>query len=467
MKLRSTAAAPNELQFDCTANNVQPNATRKSPPAASSKFAHLLPLISSAMRSRSFALSLGLLAVLIVLPIPPFLQGVIACLFSIVTISTLYQAVCSVVMALVSENNPLGPEKAPFLVPDYDKMSVCEIPAAEEHTSLKCYSGWLNEVNNYDPDNYHLGMMKSVFIKLDGARLKLTNVANRVPKRSMWNEQVVEKKHLIMTMSRTFDLRNCRVEMMPKGLARKRYFNRKYPMQLIIPNGGGVSANAAGAVVTAEDDGPADNKDTANGGGTSSERTSPDTEVEKLLFLNDFDSTDFGTTILTADTSTLVKKEGLLKASDASQVDLVTPCSDETRLIFFARCDREKEDWYRRFQNASIGAVRDNENPSANFKYVTDKEAQAMRQVTQNLENLSEEERQQQKTEAATKVTTTGGEKKEKKDGEEAVADETELLIPPEEPFDGLLMTPCSARSHPDYVKFMAKYQVRDTAGIY
>lgn len=96
---------------------------------------------------------------------------------------------------------------------------------------------------------------------------------------------------------------------------------------------------------------------------------------------------------------------------------------------------------------SAVGAVRDNENPTANYKYVTDKEAQAMRQVTQNLENLSEEERQQKDSKAS-----TGKENEE--------TDETELQFPPDSQFDGLLMTPCSARSHPDYVKFMAKYQV-------
>lgn len=266
---------------------------------------------------------------------------------------------CSVIVAVVSQNNPMGPERTAFSVPNYDQMSVCEIPAAEEYTSIKSYSGWLNEINSYDPDNYHLGMMKSVFVKLDGTRLKVSNVANRVPKRSMWNETVVDKRSMIVTMNRTFDLRNCRVEMMPKGLARKRYFNRKYPMQLIIPNGGQVRTPeeedmAGGLTMTVERNGNVRREGTPD-------RTSPEemTTEEKVIFLNDFDSSDFGTTILTADTSTLVdqqhKGQHQLKvpegANSGSQTD-TTPCSDEIRLILFARCDREKEDWYRRFLNA-------------------------------------------------------------------------------------------------------------------
>lgn len=373
---------PNELLFDGMEATSGASVKTKPSPTTASSLAHLWPIIISGVSGRNCALSLGLLAVLLVLPIPPFLQGVIACLFSIVTISTLYQVVCSAIVALVSQSNPLGPQRVPFTVPNYDTMSVCEIPAAEEHSSLKCYSGWLNEIHSYDPDNYRPGTMKSVFVRLNGTRLRVSNVANRVPKRSMWNETPVEMRHLLVTMERTFDLRNCRVEMMPKGLARKRYFNRKYPMQLIIPNGGVGLATMKDEV---EEKGAAASAVTPEGD------NSPEGE-KKLLFLNDFDSTDFGTTILTADTSSLVPQNQLRVPETSNPADQ-TPSSDEVRLIFFVRCDREKEDWYRRFQAASVGRVRDSEHPSANYKYVSEKEAQATRLVTQHLENLSDEER--------------------------------------------------------------------------
>ena len=428
-----------QQQVLCSSTGVKDEKPTKSAmtPHQPSYLQLLWPILCNAISGRSFCLCVALLGVLLVLPIPPFLQGVLTCLLSIVTIHTLYQTTCAVVSVVVSQGGSAeGPQRVPFSIPNYDKLSVCEIPAAEEHVSLKSYSGWLNEIHSYDPNNYHLGMMKSVFVKLDGTRLKVSNVANRVPKRSMWNEVPIEKKHLIVTRNRTFDLRNCRVEMMPKGLARKRYFNRKYPMQLIIPNG-----QVTGGTPTAEKTPP----------GT---RNSPEgEETEKLLFLNDFDSTDFGTTILQADTSTLVPQQQQLQVPEGGQqqTDASTPSSEEVRLIFFARADREKEDWYRRFQNASQGLVRDNENPSANYKYVSEKEAQAMRQVTQHLENLTEEQLNERKSPKT---------KEEERDQQE-----TELQFPPDSQFDGLLMTPCSARSHPDYVKFMSKYQVSGRRG--
>lgn len=412
------------------------NATPPQPPPPVSHLTHLLPIISSAIASRNFALSLTLLAILLVAPLPPFLQGVLSCIFSIVTVSGIYKTSCSLIMAVISLNNPNGPETAPFSVPDYTQIPVGEIPVAE---ALKSYCGWLNEINNYDPDNFHIGLTKSVLVKLDGTRLRVSNVANRVPRRSMWNEPVIDKKQLIVTRNRMFDLLNCRVEMVPKGLARKRHFNRKYPIQLIIPNGGLSTYTVVGnpEVATPEKD------------------PSPEME-EKLFFPNDFDSTDFGTTILNSDTASLQQQQQapLLRVplvDNNEQPSDTTPCGDEIRLLLFARCDREKEDWYRRFINASVGAVRDNENPQANIKYVTDKMAHALQQVTQNLENLNEEERQQK-----------GGSTEKKKELTEDVAtDEGEVQFPPDTQFDGLLMTPCSSRSHPDYVKFMAKYQVR------
>lgn len=59
------------------------------------------------------------------------------------------------------------------------------------------------------------------------------------------------------------------------------------------------------------------------------------------------------------------------------------PCGDETRLLLFARCDREKEDWYRRFKAASKGLVheQDLQVPMARFVDDTDLQAAAAQQA--------------------------------------------------------------------------------------
>lgn len=114
----------------------------------------------------------------------------------------------------------------------------------------------MNEINNYDPNNYHISMTRSVYIKLEGSSLRIANTTARIPKREMWNEVPTDINKLIFTNIRTYNLLGCKIEMLPRGLARKRwaqrsykslinftilkhlsrYFGRKYPIQLIIKN---------------------------------------------------------------------------------------------------------------------------------------------------------------------------------------------------------------------------------------
>lgn len=63
--------------------------------------------------------------------------------------------------------------------------------------------------------------------------------------------------------------------------------------------------------------------------------------------------------------------------------EMSMPCGDEIRLLLFARCDREKEDWYRRFVAASKGRVheQDLQVPMAKFVDETDLQAAAAQQA--------------------------------------------------------------------------------------
>lgn len=58
--------------------------------------------------------------------------------------------------------------------------------------------------------------------------------------------------------------------------------------------------------------------------------------------------------------------------------DITIPCGDEVRLLMFARCDREKEDWYRRFMAASRGCVHESDLQVPMAHYVEDTDLQAI-----------------------------------------------------------------------------------------
>lgn len=127
----------------------------------------MLTIASNLYRYRVLVVSIAAAVLCWLAAVPPFIQGIITCLCSMTLFNAGYASFrYECIRRLTSWANTS--EQVPFAIPNYAQMPVCEIPAIEEHQSLKTYSGWMNEINNYDPANYHSSMTRSVFIKLDG-----------------------------------------------------------------------------------------------------------------------------------------------------------------------------------------------------------------------------------------------------------------------------------------------------------
>lgn len=324
-------------------------------------------IIDELYKSRAIIFALIAMILTFILNLPPFLQGVLTCLFTILLFNSIYNFIVNFITNSITGdssklNNLSGVQKTLFKLPDYTNMPICELPPIEEHKSLKSYSGWMNEILAYDPANFHISMTKSVYIKLDGSIIRISNTNARILKRSMYNEKLIDKKLLTFTRHRIYNLLNCRIEMCPKGLARKRHFGRKYPMQLIIANQNTTSNT--------------DNKPTPDDLYLSNENVEQEIkgtidEFGILTYNNEIggsEDIDIGTTIMNSDVGSLqtnVKHE-------------IVPCADETRILLFARNDREKEDWYRRFYAASIGDINDQEFHLPDFVTITDDDIDAL-----------------------------------------------------------------------------------------
>ncbi|XP_067671155.1 testis-expressed protein 2-like [Haliotis asinina] len=161
------------------------------------------------------------------------------------------------------------------------------------------YKGWMNELLEYNPDDYHINQTHSVYISLEGAHLRLQRPKIGVPKRAMWDEAFTPSSFI---HQRHFDLQGSRVFLLPPGLVKKRIWSKKYPICVALAQSGTKTASTPPAV-----------------SGSPKHTTTPISDGELGFEIIDEEKCDSGI------------------------------------LYLFARTGREKEDWYKRFVCASMG----------------------------------------------------------------------------------------------------------------
>uniref|UniRef100_A0A1B0FIS0 SMP-LTD domain-containing protein n=1 Tax=Glossina morsitans morsitans TaxID=37546 RepID=A0A1B0FIS0_GLOMM len=423
------------------------------------------------------SLSLMGLILVLILPIHDFIRGILTCLLFISVVDNIMKLFANLIDHCFQGFNKR--EKANFQIPDYSKMPICEIPAVKEYKTVKSYEGWMNEIDIYDPETYHITMTRSVYVKLEGSILNISNTNARLSKRALWNEPPVDLKSVTFTAHRSYDLLGCRIELLPLGLARKRHFNRKYPIQLIVKQ----------------------NFDSENLESTDFNKSTlayrskkpkikisdmKDAPVEKFTEIEvkgDGGEIDFAETILNAD---LQKLQDDLNP-DENLRSVTIPCGDEVRILLFARAAREKEDWYafiqlickisksllmsrirfRRFMAASNGDINDKDLHLPNVKFVDDKDLQAAANKAALLltnpkhrDSASSTKSTHQESSTTLKDSEDIVEPSEKDTEAEADFDMVDLCFENStDSFEGLIMTLCAARNQPDYIHFMSTYQ--------
>ncbi|NXU98674.1 TEX2 protein, partial [Cettia cetti] len=157
--------------------------------------------------------------------------------------------------------------------------------------------GWVNHLHAYDPELFHPSLTHSVLAVLDGATLKLSYPKSNIPRRATFDEEILDA---VFVSHRCYDLTDAKVFLCPPRLARKRTWNKKYPICVLLP-------------------------EAAEGEGRS--REEPDAELQG--------------------------DAGSRKAPLSGQ-DIPGDCRDR-RLYLFGRTGREKEEWYQHLVQASRG----------------------------------------------------------------------------------------------------------------
>ncbi|XP_061685244.1 testis-expressed protein 2-like isoform X2 [Syngnathoides biaculeatus] len=89
------------------------------------------------------------------------------------------------------------------------------------------FKGWMNEITNYDPETYHATLTHSVFVRLEGSIIRLSKPNHNIARRAIHSEP---KPDVTYISQKIYDLTNSKVHLVPQSLARKRIWNKKYPI---------------------------------------------------------------------------------------------------------------------------------------------------------------------------------------------------------------------------------------------
>ncbi|XP_028303051.1 testis-expressed protein 2-like isoform X2 [Gouania willdenowi] len=91
------------------------------------------------------------------------------------------------------------------------------------------YKGWMNEIQNYDPETYHTMLTQSVYVRLEGSVIRLSKPNRNIPRRAA-HKEAKPKPDIFYISQKYYDMTNCKVYLSPPNLARKRIWNKKYPI---------------------------------------------------------------------------------------------------------------------------------------------------------------------------------------------------------------------------------------------
>ncbi|XP_076309482.1 testis-expressed protein 2-like [Tachypleus tridentatus] len=230
--------------------------------------------------------------------------------------------------------------KQPLEIPDYNTLPPLKVPVGVPVEDQNIYKGWMDELLvDCEPDTYH---MQSVYVCLDGSSLFLSRPKYNVSKQPMWNEHCDEP---VFIHHRHYDLKGATVSLPPAGLTRKRLWNKKYPISIVIINS----------------------------------KIFPNEKSEASSCTLD-PSSGFKMPLM----------DSSKKSASDTQENSQNSIKKEQNLYLFARTGREKEEWYHKFQNASEPQTEDDkEEKSANSEQNKSDVSPSKQSMVTDIDNYS------------------------------------------------------------------------------
>ncbi|XP_048408300.2 testis-expressed protein 2 isoform X1 [Stegostoma tigrinum] len=154
-----------------------------------------------------------------VLPLPSFFSGLCIGL------------ACGFIMSLliISLQTPRLPQ--PIHIISLGGKPLQSENIIREPKDSEIVKGWMNEIYNYDPETYHPSLTFSVYATLEGTALRLSYPRSNIPRRAYFDEG---KHDMAFISHRSCDLADSEIFLVPPGLAKKRMWNKKYPICIFL-----------------------------------------------------------------------------------------------------------------------------------------------------------------------------------------------------------------------------------------
>ncbi|XP_072549194.1 testis-expressed protein 2 isoform X1 [Salminus brasiliensis] len=143
------------------------------------------------------------------------------------------------------------------------------------------YKGWMNEIHSYDPETYHATLTHSVYVRLEGSVLRLSKPNRNIPRRASFSEP---KPDVTYISQKIYDLTNSKIYLVPHSLARKRVWNKKYPICIELAKQDDFMSKAQGDRSEATEEKPFAAVEKTEGLAGSEENKRPSTDPILFLF---------------------------------------------------------------------------------------------------------------------------------------------------------------------------------------
>ncbi|XP_035253619.1 testis-expressed protein 2-like isoform X1 [Anguilla anguilla] len=136
-----------------------------------------------------------------------------------------------VVLLLAPRRSSPRPHRDPHSLQD----SLRADAPGEEQSHPKILQGWMNEMQGYSPETYHPSLTHSVYATMEGSRLRLAYPRTNISRRANFHDPTPDPAHnAVFVRSHQFQLAGSKVSLLPTVLARKRVWNKKYPICVVL-----------------------------------------------------------------------------------------------------------------------------------------------------------------------------------------------------------------------------------------